>query len=225
MKFHGYAYDLETRRYLYTEVHDQRIDGDRWLGGTVAYVDAAGQLLGRKTLNFTAHPFVPAYRMEQLQGGYMEAVRHEDGGLELVRRARAGAPEETTRIALQAPMAADSGLHMLIRSVFPDLLAGRTVRFHIAVPGSLDSFRFRAVKVADTEFEGRPAVRFRLEPATLLRLLADPLELVYAPEQRKLVEYRGISNVHDPVTGRAYNVHIAYSSKRPSDAPELPPGY
>jgi len=54
-------------------------------------------------------------------------------------------------------------------------------------------------------------VRFRVEPDSLLRWMVDPLELTYEPAQRKLVEYHGVSNLHDPATGKAYNVRIIYA--------------
>ena len=73
-------------------------------------------------------------------------------------------------------------------------------------------------------FEGRPAIQLKVEPSTLLRLLADPLYILYEPEQRRMLEYRGISNLHDPRTGRAYTVRIVYPSRPPADAPALPEG-
>ena len=34
-RFYGYAYDQKSGKFLYTEVHEQRSNGDRWLGGTM----------------------------------------------------------------------------------------------------------------------------------------------------------------------------------------------
>src|SRR3546814_4506954 len=58
LKFYGYAYDLKTNRYLYTEVHHQNVDGVRWLGGTILYYTADGTLIGDKTLDFSADPYI-----------------------------------------------------------------------------------------------------------------------------------------------------------------------
>lgn len=224
LKFHGYAYHLETRRYLYTEVHEQTVDGARWLGGKVTYVAADGSVLGSKTLDFSADPFVPVFRMDLVKEGYAEGITDSRGPVEMFRHERRHAVEKGS-VERREPMAADSGIHMLIREHFADLMEGKVLRFHLAVAGSLDLFHFRARRMKDTTFEGRPAVRLRLEPSSFLRFITKPLDLTYEAGLRKLVEYRGISNVHDPETGDPYNVYIAYFTRPPADAPALPPGY
>jgi len=226
LRFHGYAWDLDTGRYLYTEVHEAVVEGDRWLRGKMTYLRPDGSVLGRKVLDFSADPFVPAYRLDLLIEGYSEGVTGKPGALAMFRQEGRGAKFETASYDGQPGLlAADSGLHPLIRAHFPELMAGNKVKFRLVVSGSLDVFRFRARRIGDTTFEGRPAVQIELEPDSLLSWLTKPLELVYEPERRKLVDYRGISNVRDPVTHKQYNVHIAYYSTPPADAPKLPPGY
>ena len=68
------------------------------------------------------------------------------------------------------------------------------------------------------------AVQFKIELDSLLRLLVDDLQLTYEPEARRLVAYRGISNVHNPATGKPYNARIVYTDQAPEGAPDdLPP--
>lgn len=223
LKFRGYAYDLASNRFLYTELHEQQVRDDRWLGGSIVYVAPDGHELGRKTMDFRQDPYVPLYRLElAARGGYMESiVALTAERIEMARR-KSGAPG-VQRASVRRPgaIAADSGLHAFVRDHFAQLLEGRDVNFVFAVAGNLDAYQFRARRLADTLFEGRPAVRFRVEPGSLLRWLVDPLELTYEVAQRKLLEYRGISNVHDPATGKAYNARIIYPSKPPADAPAL----
>jgi hypothetical protein len=106
----------------------------------------------------------------------------------------------------------------------PALLDGQTLRFTFAAAGQLDSYAFRAVKIGDGVFEGKPAVQLKVEPASLLRYLVAPLLLTYDPVSRRLLEYRGVSNVINPATGKVYNARIDYFSRPPPDAPtNLPP--
>src|SRR3546814_15554688 len=72
------AYDLKTNRYLYTEVHHQNVDGVRWLGGTILYYAADGTLIGDKTLDFSADPYIPVYRFDMKTDGYHEAITSVD---------------------------------------------------------------------------------------------------------------------------------------------------
>lgn len=223
LRFYGYAYDLATDRYLYTEVHQQRIEADRWAGGVIRYFASDGTALGVKTLDFSADRFVPLYDYEQPALGYREGITAIGTDITLTRTDRRGGTRTVT-VARKAPVAADSGVHGFLRSRFDELLARRTVAFGFVVAGHLDSYRFRAKRIDDTQFEGREAVRFLLEPNSLLRLVAPSLTLTYDPAQRRLLEYRGPSNLIDPDTGKAYTVRIAYYAQAPAAGPEvLPP--
>lgn len=225
LKFRGYAYDLSSNRFLYTELHEQHVAGERWLGGSIVYLAPDGGELGRKSLDFRQDPFIPVYRLDlKARGGYMEGITAvTTSSIEMAKRGYDGTARREV-IRRSARVAADSGFHVFIREHFAELLAGRPLNFVFAVAGNLDAYKFRARRLADTTFEGRPAVRFRVEPDSLLRWLVDPLELTYEAEQRKLLEYRGVSNIHDPATGKAYNARIIYPSQPPADAPPLPAG-
>jgi len=224
--FRGYAYDLESNKFLYTEVHKQTLSGDRWLGGTIDYYAPDGKQIGHKTLDFSKDPYVPVYRLDLATGGgYVEGVTAVTAErIEMQKKGYGTDKTRTASIKRDGAMVADSGFHSFLRDRFPDLVAGKTVKFTFAVSGNLDHFKFRARRIADGTFEGKPAVRFKVEPDTLLRLLADPLEIMYEPTQRRMLEYRGVSNLHDPKTFEAYNVRIAYPSTPPADAPPLPEG-
>jgi hypothetical protein len=224
LRFYGYGRDLKTGRYLYTEVHQQRVEGERWLGGSICYYDAANHLIGKKTLELGNDQYVPVYRLEQPDFGYVEGITENRDTIEMIRQAATGKPQESKRTAKKSPMAADSGFHMLIRANFESLIRGDTIPFSMAVAGNLGVYKFRIKRVEDSTFEGRPAVNMRVEPDSLLRLMIDPLELTYDPEGAKLLEYRGISNIHDPVSRKAYDVRITYAAQPPADAPDpLPP--
>jgi hypothetical protein len=224
--FRGYAYDLASGKFLYTEVHRQTIEGERWLGGTIDYYAPDGARIGHKTLDFSLDPYVPVYRLELgTRGGYMEGIVGLSAGrIEMEKKGYGATEVRKAAVRRGGTMVADSGFHSFLRDRFPDLLAGKTVAFTFAVSGELDTFRFRARRIADAPFEGRTAVQLKVEPSTLLRLLADPLYVLYDPAQRRLLEYRGISNLHDPATGKPYTVRIVYPSVPPADAPALPEG-
>lgn len=224
LRFYGYAYDLKTGKYLYTEVHEQHAQGDRWLGGTMTYFDPQGKKIGYKTLDFSRDSGIPLYHLTLNGSGYEEGISAiSSDKVELFKRRAAGEKLETAGVDRSAAMAADSGFHAYIVNHFAELMAGQTINFKLAVPGNLDAFKFRVKRIEDTTFEGVPAVRLRVEPDSILRYVLDPLELTYEPKARKLLEYRGIANIHDE-KGKAYVARISYYSKAPADAPKnLPP--
>ena len=223
-RFYGYAYDLASGKYLYTEVYHEEIDQGHWTGGHTSYYDADGKRLGEKTLSFASDPYVPLYTLSLPGVGYAEGIsKVGPGGVEMFKESREGGRQIGTVPKLQE-MAADSGFHSYLYQHMPELVAGKTLKFQFAVAGQLESYSFRARKTGDTQFEGKPAIQLKVDPDSLLRYLVDPLILTYDPQSRRLLEYRGISNVINPATGKPYNARIAYYSKPPDDAPKnLPP--
>lgn len=222
-RFYGYAYDLATSKYLYTEVHEQHLAGGKWQGGSITYFWPDGRQLGHKTLSFSADPFIPVYRYEIPEQGYVEAISSVGDTIVMSKTTKADAVK-TDSIERRPDMAADSGFHSFLRAHFADLMAGRTVPFVFIAAGNLDSYKFRAKRIDDTTWEGRKAVRFQVEANSLLRLVAPSLTVTYDPDTQRILEYRGISNVHDPATGKPFTARIDYYDQPPPDAPRtLPP--
>jgi len=224
LRFYGYAYDLKSGKYLYTEVHEQHVQGDHWVSGTMNYFDPQGKQIGHKTLDFSKDSSIPLYHLTLSGSGYEEGISAISADkIQMFKRHAAGEAMETASADRAAAMAADSGFHAYITNHFAELMAGQTIAFKLVVAGNLDAFKFRIKRIDDTTFEGAPAIRLRVEPDSLLRFVVDPLELSYEPKAKKLLEYRGIANVHD-ANGKAYTARIDYYSKPPADAPKnLPP--
>lgn len=222
-RFRGYAYDLKSNQYLYTEVHKQTLDGERWIGGTIDYFDPAGSRIAAKTLDYRADPLIPVFKLEIFKEHYVEAITEVDADRYTMLKTSDGKTQ--TKVVTKTPgMGADSGFHSAIVASFDKLQRGETLRFQLGVAGQLDSYSFRCRKVGDLSFDGKPAIKLLVEPDSLLRLFVDRLDLTYEVKTRYLLEYRGVSNMHDPATGKAYNVRIVYTDTPPKDAPaNLPP--
>lgn len=219
---YGYAWDGSSGEYLYTERHRTEIRDGRWQRGSIEYFDPAGQRLGVKQMDFSEHPYVPVFTLA-LANGYREGISAIDGDRVTMFRHEPGERREEKTLDLSKPMAADSGFHGLVVDHLDELMEGERKRFDFGVAGSLDRFSFRVRKTGETTFEGEPAIELKVEAATLLRLVAPSLELVYDPAAGRLLEYRGISNLQDPQTGRNYrDVRIRYLSEPPPEAMQAP---
>lgn len=222
LRFYGYAYDLKTDQHLYTEVHEQHVEGDRWLRGSITYYRPDGERMAFKTLDFSKDPYVPVFKMTLDADGYFEGISDAGDPIVVERAGKKGQPE-SKRLKRDGLTCADSGFHSLIVASFDQLMKRETINLRLAVAGMLDQFRFRARRIDDTTFEGKPAVRFQVEPDSLLRLVVDPLELAYDPDTKRLLEFRGVSNIRDTETGKQYVTRIAYYSQPPEGIGSLPP--
>lgn len=221
-RFYGYAFDLETDAYLYTEVHEQHIADGEWVSGRITYFDPEGRKIGDKSLDFSGNRFVPTYDYRLPELGYREAILEVGEQIEMLKVSDGST--RTDAVRNRPPIAADSGFHNFLVEHFELLLAGETVEFTFVAVGRLDTFKFRARRIEDGEFDGKPVVRFQVEANSLLRLVAPKLIVSYDAERRHLKEYRGPSNVIDPGTGEVYEARIAYYAEPPAGAPDaLPP--
>lgn len=217
-RYLGYATDLETGAYRYTEVHRHRYDGNRWLGGSIRYVAPDGRLLGEKTLDFSRDPFVPLTRYRLTSPAYEEVIRAVGPDRVDMEKFSDGR-RETASLARAGEFAADSGFHAYIVANLDALRAGQVKTMRLGVVGQLDQYRFRIRKLADLQREGEPSLRLQIEPDSLLRFLVPSLTVVYGLQSQRLLEYVGVSNLLDPQTGKAWNVRIVYTRQPPAGAP------
>ncbi len=224
-RFYGYAFDEASGKYLYTEVHSHQYDGDRWLSGSVHYYGPDNHLIGEKVLDFTQDPYIPLFRLKLPQQKYEEAITAVGpAGVELERSI--DGHREHERIDRVTGLVADAGFHTFIVDHLDELRAGKTLPFPFAVAGRLTSYRFRISKVAEGTLDGHPVLRLKGEADSLLRLVAPALSLTYDLTTHYLVEYRGVSNLHDPATGKAYPaVRIVFPARPPAGAPNPLPSF
>ncbi|MES1945789.1 hypothetical protein C84B14_00530 [Salinisphaera sp. C84B14] len=216
--FNGYGYTLEGGDYRYTEHHEQRfVDGkiNHW---DVTYVGRNGQTIATKQLEFADSDTVPTYTLEIPASGYQEGIRHANGQWTMFRRESSDAQEQTKTFTIEPPMAADSGFDPLVRERFDALTAGKTIAFNFAAAGRQAVVKLRAKQTGTTTFEGSEAVVFDAElDMFLVNFFVDSLKLTYDPESKRLLEYRGIGNMHNDA-GEVYPVRVTYASEMPSEA-------
>ena len=81
--FYGHAHDLETGKYLYTEVHTPVIEGGREVASTIRYYAPDGSLLGTKPLDYRGDRYVPMFRLELPKKGYVEAITANGATIEM----------------------------------------------------------------------------------------------------------------------------------------------
>lgn len=213
-RFQGYAYHLDSGRYAFTEILEQRMAGRQWVGGSTVYYLPDGTEFGRKTLDFAHDPFVPVYRLEI--GSYTEGI--SDSG-DPVRMSRGA---ETATVGKTGLTTADSGLPRLLRAHFETLLRGEPLQFRVIAPARLAAYKFRATRIEDAPFEGKDAHRVRVDLDSMLKLFSGPLVFTFEAESRKLLEFRGMTNVIDPATRKPFHVRISYFTVPPGDVPVLP---
>src|SRR3546814_2143084 len=90
----------------------QDVDGVHWLGGTILYCAGDGTLIGDKTLDFSAEPYIPVYRFDMKTDGYHGAITSVDA-THVVMAKRSTGKDKLQRKTINPvqQMTADSGFH------------------------------------------------------------------------------------------------------------------
>jgi len=216
--FTGYARSLDGRNLLYVESHAISGGGDADETRVVLYRCSAGSApFARKELDYAAERIAPAFAFEDARSGFAEGLRRNGGGVEVF--ARAGPSAQTRREVLPriASMVADAGFDEFVRTRWEDLEKGDSIEVPFLVPSRLDSVNFKVRKVADATIGGDIASVFRLSVAGPLGWFLSDIDVSYRKRDRRLVRYRGITNVRN-VSGSMLEAQIDFPDADRSDA-------
>jgi hypothetical protein len=190
----------------YLEDHVVRRSGERLLDAVTTYRDEAGRVLAVLRTDFSSDPFAPSYWFEDLQHGEREAVEVRPDALRL---AAPGRDRVLPRDEAGGPrLVSGQGLDRLVQASLDGLAEGQELAVAYAIPSRLDTYRFR-IRAAEPH-PGDTVLRVRIEiGSALLRLFAPSLDVEYDRATRRLLRYRGPSNLTD-AQGRPQSVEISY---------------
>ncbi|HVP68188.1 MAG TPA: hypothetical protein VMT17_13080 [Anaeromyxobacteraceae bacterium] len=191
---------------LYREDHVVRRSGGRLLDATTTYSDPAGRVIAVLRSDFSRDPFAPSYEFRDLRSGAVESVDILRDGVDLRSPSgarRIAAPEGPARLVT------GQGLDRLVRDRLESLMRGEELEVAYAIPTRLDTYSFRVRALEDGAAQDR--VRVRVEVSSwVLRLLAPHLEVDYQRSTKRLLRYRGVSNLAD-ARGEYPEVEIVYA--------------
>jgi len=191
--FIGTALSLSDNHTLYTEQYeDIRDETGKPESTRVRYLTADGSRLADKYLQYGNHPYAPDVTFVNHLTGYQEQLEWQaDGKVRLSYQERHRPPHHAT-LAVTEPVVADAGFNVFLQEHLPQLAAGETLHFHFLNPARLSWYRFSA--------QGKPLangdLEVRIKPESLLlRWLVQPIALQYSRQDKRLLEYRGQTNI------------------------------
>ena len=188
---------------VYREQHRETYRAGRLHKALSLYYDAKGRLIGRLASDYSRRNFAPNYRFTDIRRGVMRAARLDGNNLVLSDGKRVKA----LRHRGGAPLVVGQGLNRYVHAHLPQLSKGKVGKVRFAIPSRFSTYGFRVRSVA----RPRPGVlRLRIEvDSWLLRLIAPTIEVDYQLSTRRLLAYRGPSNLADK-DGDTMQVRIRY---------------
>jgi hypothetical protein len=200
---------------LYVEEHEVGRRGERVTDAVTTYRDPSGAVLAVLRSDYAADPWAPSYRFEDRRTGRVETVETGPEGATLEaggRRVMLARPAPG-----RPPLVGGQGLDRLVRARLDALRTGEQVTVAFAIPSRHDAFEFR-VRALPATGSGGP-VRIRVEVSSwFLRLLAPSMDCDYDPVTRRLLRYRGPSNLEGP-GGSRWDVEITYDDPGSTGGP------
>ena len=209
----GFAYDRSDGQLLYTENHRLRLRGDLITEHVTDYRDAQDKPIASKTMDYSQHAFAPDFELVDQRDGYLEGAKHEAGGYRLYSREKAGAALKETTVKVSAEFVCDSGFDLYVRARLGTLLSNGEQKFSMAVASEGRVFSFEAELVEKNRVFERPAIRIKIQPASLLRLVVAPIFLTYDAENIELLQYEGLSNIRGS-DGKRLDVRIDFPPEK-----------
>ncbi len=204
----GNAYDLKTKKFLYSEEYKERVDADLNLYADTLYRNAEGDIIARKTIEFRKDLNRPSFRLEDERDGYLEGADVDESSIRLFYRKSETAETKEVTLASMQTAVLDAGFHYFIVENWEALIQGRNIELDFIVPHQQDYFRFDLTRETELTYEGREAVVFRLQIATFfLRIFVEPIRLTYDKTTQQLLVFEGISNIND-AAGKSHVVRM-----------------
>lgn len=193
----GQAYDLENDEFLYREVYCANGDPDEM---EVIYRDDADAMIAHKLLDYRSGSTTPSFVQQNFYSSEVIEVALRDDEVRMaVIDAASSEPKKivTEKADSKLPVVIDAGFDEFVRANWDSLLEGekKYFMFPFAERSSLLELR---IKRSGCSYETTSDQCFKLELSNwLVRMLVAPIELGYDPEKKRLLRYRGLSNIGD----------------------------
>ena len=216
--FTGYARSLTDGKLLYVESHAVQGAGTPDEKRIVLYQCAGDAApFARKELVYSSRT-APAFRFEDARSGYAEGLSRDARGLTVSERAGHDARPRSEILEVDGTIVADAGFDEFVRARWDKLERGVPSNVPFLVPTRLDSVPFRVRKIGEAEIDGATVSVIRLSLAGPLGWFVPDIEVSYRKSDRRLLRYRGLTNIRD-ADGRLIEAQIDFPDTARSVGP------
>ena len=214
LKIRGYAYDLKSGKYLYSERHKEVYKKGNHAYSDVYYVDPKGKTIAYKRITFTKSKTAPDYKLTDYRIGLIESARKAGSFIKTVSRLGKGKETKTKRFKKPRSLIVDGGFDHFIRQNWGRLQTGKKVPVNFAVASRGDFFGFYVQKARTGKLYGKKVTYFKMVIDNwILRMLSKPIVVAYYDDFKRLALYKGQSNIND-VNGENYKTKIVFNHKQ-----------
>jgi hypothetical protein len=194
----------EQGELVYREKHSVTREGGRVITSLTEYFSPTGELLATMESDYSRNLSMPTYVFEDLRRGYREGLRDENGEYIIFNKTKDGDEEAETVTDTEDVFSCQGWHYYLVNNLAA--LERENVELNLILPSELKAFPFEIQRVRSQGDRVEAVLKLN---HWLFRYFAPTLQLVYDSKSKKLVEYRGISNILDS-EGKRQDVRIVY---------------
>ncbi|MCB1199028.1 MAG: hypothetical protein KDK41_00175 [Leptospiraceae bacterium] len=210
----GVAVDAKTNKIAYYENHNEVYKDGSHIYSNVFYKSATGDLISKKYISFTKSRIAPDYIKNNVVTGGFESSTNLGNGKFLFKNQDSKEDSlEQKVVQISGTTVVDGGFDFFVRDNWQELMSGKKMIVNFAIPARLDYYSFRIYKSATSTHRGRPCAVITVDiNSAVLRLVADGLTIKYDLETKRLLNYKGVSNIASN-SGKNYVADISFDPK------------
>lgn len=191
-EYWGVAKDADGK-VVYREKHTTRYVNGRILTSVTNYIDPEGREIAMMKSNYERSVPMPTYVFKDYRRDYEEGLRFRDGKYHIFNRDPKRGEREKP-LGDTKDVYSCQGWHYYVVNHLEELEKDHAFTLKLIFPNKLRSYPFRIEKVGSSEETMDVRVRFANR---VISWLVPHLDLVYNKEDRKLIEFHGVSNIFD----------------------------
>lgn len=197
-------------KVVYTEKHQLKLDDKGAIvESETTYLDPEGKTVGILKNNYQQSLNVPDHMMDDIRKKNKHGTRLKNNKIELFNQD--GDEKEETEIIEnkndKGLIVASQGLHYYLISNYEKMKTEQKFLLKFLIPGRLDSYKF-ILSYKGKSKDGLDEFEVEIDN-WILRMFAPSLILRYQPETKRLIYYKGLSNLSDE-KGEMMSVEINY---------------
>lgn len=210
LELNGIATAPSGGEVIYTEVHAVVL-GDNGLNKKIEtkYYNKKGELFAEMTSDFSKHPKIPEVKFSDSRFAKNEELNYNPtDGQVVFKTTTKDKKTETKTYKVTDEMAAAQGFDNFVKINF-EKLGQSSVPLRFGVLSEMDFFSFKGYKKKNVS---KNVIQFGIELSSfLLRMFSSELVLEYDITSRRILSYKGLSNILSD-EGKPQDVLIKYTS-------------
>ena len=207
-KFIGEA-RTESGELFYTENHTITYDGKKPIKIETIYKDKNNKEKGRLVSDLSFDPYCPPHQFQDISARRSSSVEYLVGKSQLrIRNDKPGQSTQERVLTIDELKVCAQGAFFFMQDNISVFMNNETRSLRFVVPPKLTHYGFRIRKINENAEKNEITLRIEIDN-WLFRLFAPSIEADINTENRRLMQYRGASNLMGP-GDRPVNVVITY---------------